>query len=264
MGLGGPGRACSRQQAARGTWSAGGRRGGAGIWLGDGGGWIPSVQPCLGGSRWDGNQPSCSAASSPARLSPSVSPKATHCSVSHGVGVDDRAGWKPWVMRTMATPAGTVTSLEASSWRYSFFPASTNGGNPRAGLRFGQRRRACIVSSLGASPRWFVESFVRVLESMVAATQSAGFQGAMYTVVGAPWSTISLVGFGPAAHSPTLRRYWAGGALACAFSEFESVSWSSLLRLWRGLEARCVTFFPLLAEDGARWVLVVWSVWIVL
>jgi hypothetical protein len=47
---------------------------------------------------------------------------------------------------------------------------------------------------------------VRVLESMVAAARSAGFQGAMYTVVGAPWSTISLVGFGPAVHSPTLRR----------------------------------------------------------
>jgi hypothetical protein len=46
---------------------------------------------------------------------------------------------------------------------------------------------------------WFVESLVRVLESMVAATQSAGFQGAMYTAADAPWSTNSLVGFGPAA-----------------------------------------------------------------
>jgi hypothetical protein len=50
MGLGGPGRACSRQQAARGAWSAAGRRGGAGVRPGDGGGWIPSVQPRLGGS----------------------------------------------------------------------------------------------------------------------------------------------------------------------------------------------------------------------
>jgi hypothetical protein len=38
-------------------------------------------------------------------------------------------------------------------------------------------------SSLGASPRWFVESLVRMLESMVAAAQSVGFQGAMYIVV---------------------------------------------------------------------------------
>jgi hypothetical protein len=85
-------------------------------------------------------------------------------------------------------------------------PRLDHRGNPRAGLRFGRRRRVCVVTSLGASPRWFVESFVHVLESMVAAAQSAGFQGAMYTAAGAPWSTISLVGFGPAAHSPTLRR----------------------------------------------------------
>jgi hypothetical protein len=78
-----------------------------------------------------------------------------------------------------------------SSWRCSFFPASTTEGNPRADLRFERRRHACVFPSSGASPRWFVESFVRVLESMVAAAQSAGFQGAMYTATGAPWSTIS-------------------------------------------------------------------------
>jgi hypothetical protein len=58
---------------------------------------------------------------------------------------------------------------------------------------------------------------------LVAAAQSVDVWGAMYTVVGASWSTTSLVGFGPAAHSPTLRRLWAGSALACAFQEFESV-----------------------------------------
>jgi hypothetical protein len=50
--------------------------------------------------------------------------------------------------------------------------------------------------------------------------QSMGFQGAMYTSTGASWSMTSLVGFGPAAHSPTLRRLWAVSALACAFLEF--------------------------------------------
>jgi hypothetical protein len=106
----------------------------------------------------------------------------------------------------MATPTGAVASFEALSWRCLFFVASTTGGNPRAGLWFRRRRwRACVISSLGASPRWFVESLVRVLESMVAAAQRMGFHSAMYTVVGAPWSMISLVRFGPAAHSPTLR-----------------------------------------------------------
>jgi hypothetical protein len=85
-------------------------------------------------------------------------------------------------------------------------PCLDHRGNPRARLRFGRRRRACIIPSLGASPRWFVESLVCVLESMVAAAQSTSFQGAMYTAIGAPRSTIFLVEFGPAAHSPTLRR----------------------------------------------------------
>jgi hypothetical protein len=56
-------------------------------------------------------------------------------------------------------------------------------------------------------------SFVHVLESMVAAAQSVGVRGAMYTAIGASWSTTSLVRFCPAAHSPTLRRLWAGSAL---------------------------------------------------
>jgi hypothetical protein len=45
---------------------------------------------------------------------------------------------------------------------------------------------------------------VCMLESTVATTQSVGFQGAMYTAAGAPWSVNSLVGFGPSAHPPTL------------------------------------------------------------
>jgi hypothetical protein len=76
---------------------------------------------------------------------------------------------------------------------------------------------------LGASPWWFLVSLVCVLELLVATTQSVGIWGAMYTDAGASWSMTSLVGFGPAAHSPTLRRLWASSALACAFPEFESV-----------------------------------------
>jgi hypothetical protein len=41
-----------------------------------------------------------------------------------------------------------------------------------------------------------MESLVRMLESMVAAAQSAGFRGTMYTAAGASWSMNSLVGFG--------------------------------------------------------------------
>jgi hypothetical protein len=47
---------------------------------------------------------------------------------------------------------------------------------------------------------------VRILESMVAAAQSADFQGAMYTAADAPGSMNSRVGFGHATYSPTLRR----------------------------------------------------------
>jgi hypothetical protein len=132
-------------------------------------------------------------------------------------------GQKPSVMRTTAMLAGAVTSLEASCWRCSFFPARSTRGNPRAGLQIGQQRRSCIVSFLGASPWWFLVSLVCVLESFVAANQSVGVWGAMYTAVGASWLMTSLVGFGPAAHSPTLRCLWASSALACAFPEFESV-----------------------------------------
>jgi hypothetical protein len=39
--------------------------------------------------------------------------------------------------------------LEASSWRCSFFPTLTTGRNPRARLRFGRRRRSCVVFLLG-------------------------------------------------------------------------------------------------------------------
>jgi hypothetical protein len=78
-------------------------------------------------------------------------------------------------MQMRATPADTVTSLEASSWRCSFFPASSTGGNPRAELQFGAAAVGCVVSSVGASPRWFMESLVRMLESMVAVAQSVGF-----------------------------------------------------------------------------------------
>jgi hypothetical protein len=55
-----------------------------------------------------------------------------------------------------------------------------------------------------------------MLESMVAAAQNLGFHDAMYTAVGASWSTNFLVDFGLAAYSSTLGRYWAGSALACA------------------------------------------------
>jgi hypothetical protein len=84
------------------------------------------------------------------------------------------------VMRTTATPASAVTSLEALSWRCSFFPASSTGVNPRAGLRIGRRRHGCVVSSFGASHWCFVVSLVHVLESLAAAAQSVGVRGAMY------------------------------------------------------------------------------------
>jgi hypothetical protein len=100
----------------------------------------------------------------------------------------------------------------------------STGGNPRAGLRFGRRRRGYVVSSLGASPWWFVVSLVCMLESLAAAAQCVGIRGRYVRRRGASWSMTSLVGFGPAARSPTLRRLWAGSALACAFPEFESVS----------------------------------------
>jgi hypothetical protein len=73
---------------------------------------------------------------------------------------------------------------------------------------------------------------------------------------GASWVMTSLVGFGPAAHSPTLRRLLAGSALACSFPNSESISWSSHLWLWRVLESLCITFSPFLAEVGTREVLV--------
>jgi hypothetical protein len=62
-----------------------------------------------------------------------------------------------------------------------------------------------------------------VLESTVAAAQSVGVRGAMYTSDGASWSMTFFVGFSPAAHSPTLTRFLAGSALAYAFPEFETV-----------------------------------------
>jgi hypothetical protein len=51
----------------------------------------PLSSPCLGGSRWDDGYPACTTMASPARFLSVVSPKATPCSVSHGVGVDVRA-----------------------------------------------------------------------------------------------------------------------------------------------------------------------------
>jgi hypothetical protein len=105
----------------------------------------------------------------------------------HGAAtsVETRQRWRPCCgselrLRSAQMGLGAVTSFEASSWGCSFFPASTTGGNPSAGPRFG-RRRACIVSALGASPRWFVESLVCLLESMAAAAQSAGCR-ALYTL----------------------------------------------------------------------------------
>jgi hypothetical protein len=51
----------------------------------------PLSIPCLGGSRWDDGHPACTATASPTRFLSVVSPKATPCSVSHGVGVNGRA-----------------------------------------------------------------------------------------------------------------------------------------------------------------------------
>jgi hypothetical protein len=114
--------------------------------------------------------------------------------------------------------------LEALSWCCSLFSTSSTGGNPRAGLRFGRWQRGYVISSLGASPWWFVVSLVCMLESLAAAAQSVSVRGRYVRRRGASWLMTSLVGFGLAARSPTLRRFWAGSALSCAFPEFKSVS----------------------------------------
>jgi hypothetical protein len=76
------------------------------------------------------------------------------------LGLTAGPGRNPCMKLTTATPAGAVTFLEASSWRYPCFAASSTGGNPRSDLRIGRRRRSCVVSSLEASPWWLVESSV--------------------------------------------------------------------------------------------------------
>jgi hypothetical protein len=85
-------------------------------------------------------------------------------------------------------------------------PPRPPGENLEPDFGSGGGGAATSFSSLGVSPRWFVESLVRMLESMVAAAQSMGFQGAMYIAAGAPGLTNSLVRFGPAAYSQSLRR----------------------------------------------------------
>jgi hypothetical protein len=47
-----------------------------------------------------------------------------------------------------------------------------------------------------------VESSVRQLESVMAATQSMGFLVAMYIIADTSWLTLPPVWFGPAVHSP--------------------------------------------------------------
>jgi hypothetical protein len=92
IGLGGHGWACSRQQAAGGAWSAARRRSGADVLPGEGGCWIPSVQPRLvdqGGMVVNHPAPRWHLQLA---FSPSVNPKVTPCSVFDGVGVDGRAG----------------------------------------------------------------------------------------------------------------------------------------------------------------------------
>lgn len=64
----------------------------------------------------------------------------------------------------------------------------------------------CVIPSLEASPRWFIESSMDRLEMVLAVAQNTGFWGSIYTVPGTSWSTPPSVWFGPAGHSSTLRR----------------------------------------------------------
>lgn len=70
------------------------------------------------------------------------------------------------MMLTTATPTGTVTSLEASSWRCPFFPASSTEGNLLSAPWIRRRRHSHVVPFLGASSWWLVESLVQQLESV--------------------------------------------------------------------------------------------------
>jgi hypothetical protein len=111
-------------------------------------------------------------------------------------------------MLTMATPEGTVTSLEASSWHCPSFPFSSTGETLDPVNGSGGSGAAASFPSLEASSWLFMESSVHLLESLSAATYSVGFRGAMYTVDGTSWSSLPPVWFGPAVLSPALRRLW--------------------------------------------------------
>jgi hypothetical protein len=56
-------------------------------------------------------------------------------------------------------------------------------------------------------------SLVCMLDSLAAATQSVGVRGRYVRRRGASWSMTSVVGFGRSAHSPTVRRLWAGSVV---------------------------------------------------
>jgi hypothetical protein len=90
------------------------------------------------------------------------------------------------------------------------------GKNPRLDFWIG-RRGGCVVSSLGKSPRWLVESSVHQLESVMATANRVSF----HIADNASWSMPDWVG---SRHSlAKFRRFWAVGALACIFPELESV-----------------------------------------
>jgi hypothetical protein len=73
------------------------------------------------------------------------------------------------------------------------------GKNPRLDFWIG-RRGGCVVSSLGKSPRWLVESSVHQLESVMATAKRVSF----HIVDNASWSMPALIGLGPAIRSPNL------------------------------------------------------------
>jgi hypothetical protein len=120
-------------------------------------------------------------------------------------GANGGAG-KPCLKLTMATPAGAVSSLGASSWHYPCFDLA---------CRIGQRRHRDVIPSLEALSRSLLESPKRHDGVQVGGRLERGLPGAMYTVGGASLPS-SFSWFGPAAHSPTLRHLRVGGCVGCA------------------------------------------------
>jgi hypothetical protein len=74
------------------------------------------------------------------------------------LGLTEVPGRKPCLKLTMATPAGTVSSLGASSWHAPVAPPRAPGETLDSACRIGQRRHHGVVPFLEALSRSLVES----------------------------------------------------------------------------------------------------------